>query len=96
MRLSTNEKELIKSTIKEHIDDARIILFGSRADDEKKGGDIDLLVQTNQKVSLQTKLRILTQLQMRGIQRKMDLLFQTPYTKKSEIFTTALETGVEL
>lgn len=46
MRLQRDEINIIKSTLYETIEDAKIFLFGSRTDDTKKGGDIDLFVQT--------------------------------------------------
>ncbi|NLV26544.1 MAG: nucleotidyltransferase domain-containing protein [Methanomicrobiales archaeon] len=44
MRLSEWEISAIKSVIHGLDPGARIILFGSRADDTKKGGDIDLFI----------------------------------------------------
>jgi predicted nucleotidyltransferase len=44
LRLSKTEIEAISQTIRCLDDQARICLFGSRADDRKRGGDIDLLI----------------------------------------------------
>ncbi|HSR18327.1 MAG TPA: nucleotidyltransferase domain-containing protein [Ignavibacteriaceae bacterium] len=44
MRLDPKEIETLKSSLKELDRNAKIYLFGSRVDDNKKGGDIDLLV----------------------------------------------------
>lgn len=44
MRLTESEKNAIKSVISEYDPQARVYLFGSRADDTKRGGDIDLLI----------------------------------------------------
>ncbi len=44
MRLSSKEKEIIKKQIEIVFGDAVIYLFGSRVDDSKKGGDIDLYI----------------------------------------------------
>ena len=44
MRLTPTEIEAISQTIRFLDDQARIRLFGSRADDAKRGGDIDLLI----------------------------------------------------
>lgn len=44
MRISNNEISNLKSSIYSFDKNAQIYLFGSRADDTKKGGDIDLLI----------------------------------------------------
>lgn len=44
MLLTSEEKETLKKSLKELDQDASIYLFGSRADDDKKRGDIDLLI----------------------------------------------------
>ena len=44
MRLSDKERAIIKKSIDTVIGDATVYLFGSRVDDTKKGGDIDLYI----------------------------------------------------
>jgi len=44
MRLSIEEVQLLKRVLFELSSDAKLYLFGSRVDDTKKGGDIDILV----------------------------------------------------
>jgi predicted nucleotidyltransferase len=44
MRLSLKEQQFIKQTIYRFDPNAMVYLFGSRVDDSKKGGDIDLLI----------------------------------------------------
>ena len=44
MRLRQSEIDLLKSTLTLLSKEAKLYLFGSRVDDTKKGGDIDLLV----------------------------------------------------
>lgn len=84
MRISEEDIFIIKSTILKYIQNAKIILFGSRIDDNKKGGDIDILVQTDESISLKQELKILAEIELKGISRKIDLLFQTTYYKKSK------------
>ena len=47
MRLNDLERDAIRRTIADLDPEARVYLFGSRTDDTKRGGDIDLLVMSN-------------------------------------------------
>ncbi len=44
MRLSTKEHSFLKEQLQKLSNEAMLYLFGSRVDDSKRGGDIDLLV----------------------------------------------------
>ena len=44
MRLTRNEVNLLKEKLTSLSEEAKLYLFGSRVDDSKRGGDIDLLV----------------------------------------------------
>ena len=48
MRLSEKEIKLLKNELKLLSNEAKLYLFGSRVDDAKKGGDIDLLIVSNE------------------------------------------------
>lgn len=96
MRLYENEISIIKNTILSYIDDAKIILFGSRVFDDKKGGDIDICIETKYEIPLSQKLKILTNLELSGIQRSVDLILKTPQTKDKPIFDTISKEGIVL
>ncbi|WP_323686358.1 nucleotidyltransferase domain-containing protein, partial [Lamprobacter sp.] len=59
MRLTPKQIDIIKQTV-EQIggQDTRTILFGSRLLDDRKGGDIDLLLQSSQPIGLLQRARI--------------------------------------
>ena len=44
MRLTDLEKQVILNAVRAEESSARVFVFGSRIDDAKQGGDIDLLV----------------------------------------------------
>lgn len=46
MRLSQRIIKILQETIEKSFGNATIYLFGSRTDDSKKGGDIDLAIDT--------------------------------------------------
>lgn len=47
MRLTESEKATIKAVISGFDPQARVYLFGSRVDDTRRGGDIDLLIMSD-------------------------------------------------
>jgi predicted nucleotidyltransferase len=48
MRLADSQIIVLKRTLKRLSSTAKLYLFGSRVDDTKKGGDIDLLVVSDE------------------------------------------------
>ena len=96
MRLLQNEVSMIKNNILDHIQDAKIILFGSRVDDNKKGGDIDILIESKQNISIEKQIKILASIELSGLSRKVDLVIKTPYVQHQSIFTEAIKNGIVL
>ncbi|GAB6072718.1 hypothetical protein JCM14244_10950 [Venenivibrio stagnispumantis] len=95
VRLSDREIKIIKETAKDIFgSNVKIYIFGSRADLNKKGGDIDIFIETDKKTSLQDELKFLAKLEIQGIERKVDLVVKNPYTKEKSIFKEAKEKGV--
>jgi predicted nucleotidyltransferase len=93
MRLKDSEQVAILSTVQYLDINARVYLFGSRVDDSKKGGDIDLLVMSD-KLTRDDKRTIKMKLYELLGEQKIDLLLAVddsdPFVK------LALETGVKL
>ncbi len=73
MRLSESEQQVIKDAVFSVDSQARIYLFGSRADDTKRGGDIDLLILSS-RITLQDKLTIKAKIFEKMEEQKIDLL----------------------
>ena len=96
MRITSTEIEIIKSVILAYISDAKVMLFGSRTDDSKKGGDIDIFVETSKDVNLKDKIKILAQIEISGLQRKVDLIVKTPKSPEQNIFKTIQQEGIVL
>ena len=75
MRLKKNEIEKIKKVITKYDTHADIYLFGSRVDDDKKGGDIDLLVFSN-KLTFNENLKIKIELKKILGDQRIDLIIK--------------------
>ncbi len=78
--------------------DSQVWLFGSRVDDTKRGGDIDLLIETSQTIA--HKVPLLCQLEgalaMRLGDQKIDTLLKDARTPDAPIFAVAREKGLLL
>lgn len=77
MRISEIEKTTIVNAILEQDVDAQIFLFGSRTDDQKKGGDIDILVYSNE-IGLMKIVKIKSSIFKIIPEQKIDLLVTKP------------------
>jgi len=73
MRLRETEKKSIVKIVKGMDPDSRIYLFGSRADDNQKGGDIDLLIITKQ-LTHEDKMTIKKKLFSEIEEQKIDII----------------------
>ena len=96
MRVEKEQLNIIINTLKSQINDAVIYLFGSRVDDSKRGGDIDIFLVTNQNIVLKDKIRLLAELETSGIKRKVDLIIKTPHQSQDLLFKEVLEKGIRI
>jgi len=101
MRLTPDQQAAIRSAVAETFGDAaRVWLFGSRVDDKKRGGDIDLLIVTSQSdvaAIVRAELAFLTKLQMKLGEQKIDVLVDYPTRRHTPpIFAIAKQTGIPL
>jgi predicted nucleotidyltransferase len=76
MRLNKEYIKTIKFYFKEIFKNGEIYLFGSRVDDDKKGGDIDLyLVIDDHSNLLQKKIKFLARIKRALGEQKIDIVF---------------------
>lgn len=99
MRLTAEQQQVIRHAVLEHAGPlARVTLFGSRVDDEARGGDIDLLVESPVPVErpawLAATLAASIDRALGG--RKVDVVLQAPNLKTLPVHLAAKATGVVL
>ena len=85
MRLSERDRKSIKDTILSFDKKARVFLFGSRTDDSKTGGDIDLLILSDF-IDASSKNYILVKLYDEIGEQKIDLVFTTSFERDPNPF----------
>ncbi len=100
MRLSDSEINTIRKLARKFFgEDAHIFLFGSRVDDSRRGGDIDLLVRSKKKkdLILSAKIDFLTELKLEIGDQKIDLVIENSDDKSKSFFCkTAKKKGIRL
>ena len=99
MRLTDAQRTIIKAAVARTIGaDSKVWLFGSRVDDNKRGGDIDLLVET--KRFIPNRVSALCSLEgalVMGLgERRIDVLLNDGRASDTSLFSVAKKTGVLL
>ena len=74
MRLLATERSIIKEVVSRYVPDGEVYLFGSRTDDSRRGGDIDLLITSSTPVTAQDLRAIRIDLKDRLGDQKLDLI----------------------
>jgi len=66
--------DFLKQQVLSREKNAKVYLFGSRVDDSQKGGDIDILILTEKKLSFNDKTRIRYAFFEKYGEQKLDLV----------------------
>jgi len=85
MRLGQEQIELLKNKLKTLSLNAKIYLFGSRVDDSKRGGDIDLLIVSDELTKKDLRILRVEFFKHFG-EQKLDIVldngeFKNPFTR---------------
>ncbi len=101
MRLSAFQANVIRdSVVKNFGQAARVWLFGSRVNDQRKGGDIDLYIEPEFQDTarlVESKLHLLRDLHKKLGEQKIDVVIhRDAFNEDLPIFRIARETGIRL
>jgi predicted nucleotidyltransferase len=102
MRLTPDEIAAIKRLVAEtYGPDAVVRLFGSRVDDRRRGGDVDLHIEVNlpgpyTTDRLRTEFRLHDRLEQALDERKVDLVIRYAHQPETPIDRIAVKTGIVL
>jgi predicted nucleotidyltransferase len=93
MRITTVEKQILVEAVKKADADAELWIFGSRTDDSKKGGDIDIAI-LSPKIDRMKKIQIRRDILDRIGEQKIDIVISRDGSEP--FFRLAQETGVRI
>jgi predicted nucleotidyltransferase len=99
MRLTPTQIQTIKRATADIFGpEARVWLFGSRVDDSKRGGDVDLMVQLDCTVENEALLaaRLSARVSRSMYGRRVDVIVQSANTATQPVRREALDSGVQL
>lgn len=88
MRLNQKQINLICEIARKHFQDVDVFLFGSRVNNQLKGGDIDLFIHSpnEEQLNLANKLVFLAELKRRLGDQKIDIVLDNSETRKKNSF----------
>ena len=95
MRLNNDQIDNLKKSILSILPNSRTFLFGSRVDDTKKGGDIDILILGDRKLNFIEKGKIEKDFFVKFGEQKLDLVSFESKTK-NPFKDVALMEAIEL
>jgi len=95
MRVPQEQLDFLKRQILSRAKSAKVYLFGSRAYDDRKGGDVDILILSNRKLSFTDKTRIKYAFFEKYGEQKLDLV-NFKFDENSNFKELALMDAVEL
>jgi len=99
MRLTPQEADLIRETAEAHFGPGTVVrLFGSRADDTRRGGDIDLHIVAGDpdRVNLEEEIRFRVALEAVLGEQRVDILLRRAADPDLPIDRIAKTSGVTL
>jgi predicted nucleotidyltransferase len=95
MRLDPNIASFLKTGLKKIEKDSEVYLFGSRVDDSQKGGDIDILWLTSEKIPQSTLRKFKVEFYKKFGVRKLDIV-NFSFDQEDIFKEIALQKAVEL
>lgn len=95
MRLSIEKIDNLKNSITSILPHSKIYLFGSRVDNSKKGGDIDILILAERRLNFREKAKIERAFFEKFGEQKLDLI-SFEYNSNNAFKEVALEEAIRL
>jgi predicted nucleotidyltransferase len=95
MRISDEQTNFLKNEILTIVPEAVVYLFGSRVDDRKKGGDIDIMILSNKKLNWKEKSGIKWEFFDKYGEQKLDIISST-FNESDPFKELVIQEGIRL
>jgi predicted nucleotidyltransferase len=96
MRLTNPQIRTVLDVVRQEAGEAaRIVLYGSRTDDTRRGGDIDLLIESQPPLGLWQRAKVKSQLE-NVLKIPVDIIAKSPTAEPTPFQAIALATGYPL
>lgn len=96
MRLSPEQQTCIRTLVHKHLGkQAQVSVFGSRLDDSRSGGDVDLLIELPARHPLADEIKLVAQLE-NALALPVDIITTFPEQQSRPIVEIARMTGQKL
>ena len=96
MRLSVDQIKLVRETVTANAGNSfRIYVFGSRLQEDARGGDLDLLLEGEKPLTLLQRTRIKLSLEQ-GLEMPVDIISMQQASPRAPFQTIAYSQGVLL
>jgi predicted nucleotidyltransferase len=98
MRISEKTLNIIKENARRFFgEDCEIRIFGSRTDNRRRGGDIDIYIESSKEIDMETRARFLSELKLKIGDQKIDLIIQKKgMPPEGSIHEHAKMTGIKI
>ncbi len=95
LRISREQADFLKKEIIAVLPEAVVYLFGSRADNNDKGGDIDIMILSNRKMRWKEKAKIRWHFFEKYGEQKLDIISST-FKEEDTFKQIVLHEGIKL
>lgn len=95
MRVEKEKLQFIKKCVQKNIGTAAVYLFGSRTNNNKKGGDIDILVIGTRRLKLSEKIDIRIGFYKKFGEQKLDIVSFSK-NENNSFKSLALDSGIKI
>ena len=95
MRITNEQADFLEKEVLTLMQDAQVYLFGSRTDDQKRGGDIDIMVLSDKRLTWKEKAMIRWHYFEKFGEQKLDIISST-FNERNPFKEIVLHEGIRL